>query len=194
MPGGSRSGRVRAPGRKTVVFFQSQICDGEPGSQRFGHIADVPGLVREAGDLLSVFGIPEDETIERSVLFQPAAFSCCGKPFGELHMDGRTGDIQSKSALMLARTWPGNKRAFRKELLLSLVGTISGNCPQVQTTSVTGMEKLGSGFCSLILQKPLRISRCCFKWKSDIDKMFRHKGFRQRMLPADQPGIKFSVQ
>lgn len=114
MPGGSRSGRVRAPGRKTVVFFQSQICDGEPGSQRFGHIADVPGLVREAGDLLSVFGIPEDETIERSVLFQPAAFSCCGKPFGELHMDGRTGDIQSKSALMLARTWPGNKRAFRK--------------------------------------------------------------------------------
>ena len=39
-----------------MVFFQSQICDGEPGSQRFGHIADVPGLVREAGDLLSVFG------------------------------------------------------------------------------------------------------------------------------------------
>ena len=194
MPGGCRSGRVRTPGRKAVVFFQSQICDGEPGSQRFGHIADVPGFVREAGDLLSVFGIPEDETIERSVLFQPAAFSCCGKPFGKLHMDGRTGDIQSKSALMLARTWPGNKRAFRKELLLSLVGTISGNCPQVQTTSVTGMKKLGSRFCSLILQKPLRISRRCFKWKSDIDKMLRHKGFRQRMLPADQPGIKFSVQ
>ena len=194
MPGGCRSGRMRAPGRKAVVFFQSQICDSEPGSQRFGHIADVPGFVREAGDLLSVFGIPEDEAIERSVLFQPAAFSCCGKPFGELHMDGRTGYIQSKSALMLARTWPGNKRAFRKELLLSLVGTISGNCPQVQTTSVTGMKKLRSRFCSLIFQKPFRISRRCFKWKSDIDEMLRHKGFRQRMLPADQPGIKFSVQ
>ena len=129
MPGGSRSGRVRAPGRKTVVFFQSQICDGEPGSQRFGHIADVPGLVREAGDLLSVFGIPEDETIERSVLFQPAAFSCCGKPFGELHMDGRAGDIQSKSALVLTCSWLCNERTSCKKLLLSLVGTISGNCP-----------------------------------------------------------------
>lgn len=194
MPGGSRSGRVRAPGRKTVVFFQSQICDGEPGSQRFGHIADVPWLVRDAGDLLFAFGIPEDKTIERSVLFQPAAFSCCGKPFGELHMDGRAGYIQSKSALVLTCSWLCNERTSCKKLLLSLVGTISGNCPQVQTASVTGMEKLGSGFCSLILQKPLRISRCCFKWKSDIDKMFRHKGFRQRMLPTDQPGIKFSVQ
>ena len=84
-----------------MVFFQSQICDSEPGSQRFGHIADVPWLVRDAGDLLFAFGIPEDKTIERSVLFQPAAFSCCGKPFGELHMDGRTGYIQSKSALVL---------------------------------------------------------------------------------------------
>ena len=150
-----------------MVFFQSQICDSEPGSQRFGHIADVPWLVRDAGDLLFVFGVPEDKAIERSVLFQPATFTC--------------------SRLC-------NERTSRKKLLLSLVGTISGNCPQVQTASVTGMEKLGSGFCSLILQKPLRISRCCFKWKSDIDEMFRHKGFRQRMLPADQPGIKFSVQ
>lgn len=189
MPGGSRSGRVRAPGRKTVVFFQSQICDGEPGSQRFGHIADVPGLVREAGDLLSVFGIPEDKTIERSVLFQPAAFSCCGKPFGELHMDGRAGYIQSKSALVLTCSWLCNERTSCKKLLLSLVGTISGNCPQVQTASVTGTKKLRSRFCSLILQKSLRISRCRFKWKSDIDEMLRHKGFRQRMFPADQPGI-----
>ena len=60
--------------------------------------------------------------------------------------------------------------------------------------SENGEIHMGSGFCSLILQKPLRISRRCFKWKSDIDEMFRHKGFRQRMLPADQPGIKFSVQ
>ena len=109
-------------------------------------------------------------------------------------MDGRAGYIQSKSALVLTCSWLCNERTSRKKLLLSLVGAISGNCPQVQTASVTGMEKLGSGFCSLILQKPLRISRCCFKWKSDIDEMFRHKGFRQRMLPADQPGIKFSVQ
>ena len=109
-------------------------------------------------------------------------------------MDGRAGYIQSKSALVLTCSWLCNERTSRKKLLLPLEGTISGNCPQVQTTSVTGMEKLGSGFCSLILQKPPRISRCCFKWKSDIDEMFRHKGFRQRMLPADQPGIKFSVQ
>ena len=57
-----------------MVFFQSQICDSEPGSQRFCHIADVPWLVRDAGDLLFAFGVPEDKTIERSVLFQPAAF------------------------------------------------------------------------------------------------------------------------
>lgn len=52
-----------------MVFFQSQICDSEPGSQRFGHIADVPWLVRDAGDLLFAFWVPEDKTIERSVLF-----------------------------------------------------------------------------------------------------------------------------
>ena len=127
---------MRTPGRKAVVFFQSQICDSEPGSQRFGHIADVPWFVRDAGDLLSVFWVPEDKTIERSVLFQPAAFSCCGKPFGELHMDGRAGYIQSKSALVLTCSWLCNERTSCKKLLLSLVGTISGNCPQVQTASV----------------------------------------------------------
>ena len=109
-------------------------------------------------------------------------------------MDGRAGYVQSKSALVLTCSWLCNERTSRKKLPLSLVGTISGNCPQVQTTSVTGMEKLGSGFCSLILQKPFRISRCSLKRQPDINKMFRHKSFRQRMFPADQPGIKFSVQ
>ena len=139
---------MRTPGRKAVVFFQSQICDSEPGSQRFGHIADVPWFVRDAGDLLSVFWVPEDKTIERSVLFQPAAFSCCGKPFGELHMDGRAGYIQSKSALVLTCSWLCNERTSCKKLLLSLVGTISGNCPQVQTASVTGMESWEAAFAA----------------------------------------------
>ena len=102
---GHREGKLWYSSRVRFVMVSQE-------ARGFGHIADVPGLVREAGDLLSVFGIPEDETIERSVLFQPAAFSCCGKPFGELHMDGRTGDIQSKSALMLARTWLWQQKGF----------------------------------------------------------------------------------
>ena len=106
---------MRTSGRKAVVFFQSQICDSEPGSKRFCHIADVPWLVRDAGDLLFAFGVPEDKTIERSVLFQPAAFSCCGKPFGELHMDGRAGYIQSKSALVLTCSWLCNERTSCKK-------------------------------------------------------------------------------
>ena len=94
------------------------------------HHRNVPWLVRDAGDLLFVFGVPEDKAIERSVLFQPAAFTCCGKPFGELHMDGRAGDIQSKSALVLTCSRLCNERTSRKKLLLSLVGTISGNSPE----------------------------------------------------------------
>ena len=83
-----------------MVFFQSQVGDGKPGGQRFCHIADMPGLIGDASDLLPVFRIPENKTVERSVLFQPSAFTSFGKLFGEFHMDGRTGNVQGKSALM----------------------------------------------------------------------------------------------
>ena len=56
-----------------MVFFQSQVGDGKPGGQRFCHIADMPGLIGDASDLLPVFRIPENKTVERSVLFQPPA-------------------------------------------------------------------------------------------------------------------------
>lgn len=176
-----------------MVFFQSQVGDGKPGGQRFCHIADMPGLIGDASDLLPVFRIPENKTVERSVLFQPPAFTGFGKLFGEFHMDGRTGNVQSKSALMLTCSWLCHKRASCKKLLLPPERAVSGNCPQIQATSVAGVKKLGGGSGGLTFQQSFRIAGSSFKWQTDINEMLRYKGFRQRMLPVDQTDVKISV-
>ena len=173
-----------------MVFFQSQVGDGKPGCQRLCHIADMPGLIGDAGDLFPVFGIPENKTVERCVLFQPPALTSCGKLFGEFHMDGRTGNVQSKSALMLACAWLRHKRASCKKFLLPPERTVSGNCPQIQATSVAGVKKLGGGSGGLTFQQPFGITWSCLKWQANVNEMFRYKGFRQRMLPVDQTGVK----
>ena len=68
------------------------------------------------------------------------------------------------------------------------------NCPgQIQTTSVAGVKKLGGGSGSLTFQQSFGIPGSCFKWQADINEMFRYKGFRQRMFPVDQTGVKISV-
>ena len=130
-----------------------------------------------------------------STFFIPhqSAFTSFGKLFGEFHMDGRTGNVQGKSALMLACSWLCHKRASCKKFLLPPERTISGNCPQIQTTSVAGVKKLGGGSGSLTFQQSFGIPGSCFKWQADINEMFRYKGFRQRMFPVDQTGVKISV-
>lgn len=176
-----------------MIFFQSQVSDRQPGRQRFCHIADVPGFVRHAGDLFFIFRIPENKAIERSITFQPSPFSGGSEFFAQFHMEGRTGNIKGQSALVLACTWNSYKSAPCKKLLLSLKRAVAGDCPPDSGRTYgrhgrAGKPPLQPGIPEDVSDLPVQPQKA-----ADINKMLRHKSFRQRMFPADQPGIKISV-
>ena len=58
---------------------------------------------------------------------------------------------------------------------------------------MAGVKKLGGGSGGLTFQQSFGITWSCLKWQANVNEMFRYKGFRQRMLPVDQTGVKISV-
>ena len=64
---------VRVVVQQLQIFLQSQSQPGHDGPVGSAHIAEMPGLVGNAGDVLFSCGIAEDEAIVSRLLFESTA-------------------------------------------------------------------------------------------------------------------------
>ena len=174
-----------------MIFLKRQSRHGEVGRQRFCHITDMPGHLGKAGDGSLISRIAENKSVERSMSRQPDAFRRSDEIFCQMHLNGRAGKIQSKTALMLAGSGSGYVRISGIKLRLPGIGTVSGNAAQVQAFPAAPCDQFQSGPGGGFLQKTLLFARQSVERKSDIHKSGRDVLFRQRMFPVDQPGINF---
>ena len=117
---------------KIQIFFQCLPCELQISSQFPGDIADVPGLVGDAGDGFFVLGIAEDEAVEGGIASKPFSLGSVGEFRDELHADGGAGKVQGKAALVFAGAGSSHIGTAGVELLLAFVGAVAGNSVETQ--------------------------------------------------------------
>src|SRR3569833_3780427 len=74
------------------------------GGQRDTHVADVPGLVLEAGDVLLSVGVADDVPVLVAVSGHPLALGGCGE--AALDVAAATADVRPQPGLVLAEARP----------------------------------------------------------------------------------------
>lgn len=112
---------------KIQIFFQRHSGKGQISGKLPCDVADMPGLVWNSGNVFFVLGIAENKSEKRCVAGKPFAFWSLGKFRNQFQANGRTGNIQCQSALVLTGARLGNIGIACVKLLLALIRTISGD-------------------------------------------------------------------
>ena len=112
---------------KIQIFFQRHSGKGQISGKLPCDVADMPGFVRNAGDGFFILRIAENKTVKRSIAGEPFSLWSLGKFRNQFQANGRTGNIQCQSALVLTGARLGNIGIACVKLLLALIRTISGD-------------------------------------------------------------------
>ena len=95
---------------KIQIFFQRHSGKGQISGKLPCDVADMPGLVWNSGNVFFVLGIAENKSEKRCVAGKPFAFWSLGKFRNQFQANGRTGNIQCQSALVLTGSQAGQHR------------------------------------------------------------------------------------
>ena len=159
---------------KIQIFFQCLSCKFQVSGKFPGDVADVPGLVGDAGDGFFVLGIAEDEAVEGGVSGQPFSLGGVGEFRDELHADGGAGQVQGKAALVFAGAGSGHVGTAGVELLLTLVGAVAGNSVETQPFLAGSIYKAESCLGGLFFKKTLWIIWECVEGDAGVNQVFRN--------------------
>ena len=176
-------------GRKIQVFFQGQPGKLQISGQFPGDVANVPGFVRNAGEGFFILGIAENETVKRSIAGKPFSLGSEGKFGNQFHADGRTGEIQGKTALVFAGARGSNIGTASVNLLLAFVRSVTGNPIETKSFLTGGIHKAKRCLGGPFFQKALGITRKGIEGNADIYKVFGNVVRWKRVRLVDQASV-----
>ena len=187
------------------IFLQAPVVPGHDGCRLQPHIADVPGFGDEAGDLLLLCGVADDEAVLVAVLVQPLLLLRPGEA------DAGHGDVEGEAGLVLAGSGGGDRVVSGGEgLLLGPVGVVAkiGLDGLVRQLLLLGVGAVGGGDLPVghaVSRGPfhhgaqgfygglVRLGAFVFDLQQvvgdvafDVHQMHRHIVLAQRLLAVDQ--------